>query len=93
MMATPADWISLLVMLVSAKSKSTVLAVMIPFVLIFIPSFPGNIESSVINKISGLLPDRMLQINIALGYFVVSCYLSGISAHANLLVKGIFNGQ
>lgn len=62
-------FISLLVMLVSARSKSTVLAVMLPFVMIFIPSFLGNMESPGINKILGLLPDRLLQINTALGYF------------------------
>lgn len=62
-------FLSLLTMLVSATSKSAVLAVLTPFVMIFIPSFLGSIESPVINKILGLLPDRLLQVNTALGYF------------------------
>lgn len=62
-------FISFLTMLISAKTKSAVLAVMLPFVLIFIPSFLGNINSSAVNKILGLLPDRLLQISTALGYF------------------------
>lgn len=62
-------FISFLTMLVSAKTKSAVLAVSFPFVLIFIPSFLENINSPVINKILGLLPDRLLQIGVALRYF------------------------
>ena len=62
-------FISLLVMLTSAKTKSTVLAAILPFILIFIPSFLGNIQSPVINKMLGLLPDRLLQINVAVNYF------------------------
>lgn len=62
-------FISLLAMLVSARTRSAVLAVMIPFVLIFVPSFLSNIQSPVMNKILGLLPDRLLQISRALGFF------------------------
>lgn len=58
-----------LCMLVSAKTKSAVVAVMVPFVLIFLPSFLGNLESGAVNKILGLLPDRLLQVGNALGYF------------------------
>lgn len=62
-------FISFLTMLISAKTRSTVLAVMTPVVLIFIPSFISNIDSPVVNKIIGLLPDQLLQIQMALGYF------------------------
>lgn len=62
-------FMAFLTMLISARTKSTVLAVITPFVLIFIPSFLGNIESAGINKILGLLPDRLLQISRAFGYF------------------------
>ncbi len=58
-----------LAMYVSARTRSSVLAVMAPFVLIFIPSFISNIDSPVINKILGLLPDRLLQVNEQLKYF------------------------
>lgn len=58
-----------LCMLVSARVRSAVPAVMVPFVLIFLPSFLGNLESAAVNKILGLLPDRLLQVGTALGYF------------------------
>lgn len=62
-------FISALSMLVSAKTKSAVIAVMVPVVLIFIPSFIGNINSPLANKIIELLPDQLLQTGVALGYF------------------------
>lgn len=62
-------FISFLTMFLSAKTKSAVLAVMLPFVLIFIPSFLGNIESPLVSKILGLLPDRLLQVSTAIIYF------------------------
>lgn len=62
-------FISFLSMLVSAKTRSSVLAVMIPFILIFIPSFLGNIDSPLVNKVIGLLPDQLLQVGNALKYF------------------------
>ena len=58
-----------LCMLVSARIRSAVPAVMVPFVLIFLPSFLGNLESAAVNKILGLLPDRLLQVGTALDYF------------------------
>ena len=62
-------FISFLSMLVSAKTRSSVLAVMVPFILIFIPSFIANINSPFVNKVIGLLPDQLLQIGNALKYF------------------------
>lgn len=62
-------FISFLCMLVSAKTKSAVVAAMIPVILIFVPSFLGNINSPVINKILGLLPDQLLQIGMAMNLF------------------------
>lgn len=62
-------FISFLSMLVSAKTRSTVAAVTVPFVLIFIPSFLGNINSPAISRILGLLPDQLLQTGAALGFF------------------------
>ena len=51
-------------MLVSAKTHTTVLAVTIPFVLLFIQSFLGGF--SVLSDVLGLLPDQLLQINMAI---------------------------
>ena len=56
-------------MLVSAKTRSSVFAVMVPFELIFLPSFLSNIKSTRLNKVLGLLPDQLLQIANALKYF------------------------
>ena len=62
-------FISFLSMLVSAKTRSTVMAVMIPFILIFIPSFLANINSAAVSKILYLLPDQLLQVGNVLNYF------------------------
>ncbi|MDD3413729.1 MAG: ABC transporter permease [Lachnospiraceae bacterium] len=62
-------FMSVFCMLVSAKTKSSVVAVIIPFVVLFLPSFVGNIDSAVVNKILGLLPDQLLQVNLVFVYF------------------------
>lgn len=62
-------FIAFLTMWVSAKTRSAVLSVMVPFVMIFIPSFMGNIDSNLVNKILGLMPDRLLQVNSAVRIF------------------------
>lgn len=56
-----------LTMLVSAKTKSTVVAVLVPFVLIFLPSFLVDIPGW--GKILGLFPDQLLQMNQVVKYF------------------------
>ena len=58
-----------LTMLVSAACKSAVVAVMVPFILIFIPSFFSGIRFSLVNKIIGLMPDQLLQMNMSVVYF------------------------
>lgn len=62
-------FISFLSMVVSAKTKSSVLAVMIPVLLVFIPSFFLNLNSFLVNKIIALLPDQLLQTKTALDRF------------------------
>lgn len=62
-------FISFLVMFISAKGKSAVVAVMTPVVLIFLPSFVGEFDGPAVDKILGLLPDQLLQVNMALKYF------------------------
>ena len=59
----------LLTMLVSAKTNSAVMAVLIPFIFIFLPSFLSGINSIFLKKITGLLPDQLLQINMAVRFF------------------------
>lgn len=55
-------------MLVSAKTHTTVLAVTIPFVLLFIQSFLGGF--SVLSDVLGLLPDQLLQINMSIRFLL-----------------------
>ncbi len=62
-------FISFLCMLVSARTRSAVVAVMLPFVLVFLPSFLSGIPSSTVQKIIGLLPDQLLQTGSALNLF------------------------
>ncbi len=62
-------FMAFLTMLVSAKTRSTVIAVIVPFALIFLPSFIGGMEGPVISKVLGVLPDRLLQVSNALSYF------------------------
>lgn len=56
-----------LVMFLSAKTHSAVLAVTVPFILLFIPSFLDGI--SVLSEMLGLLPDQLLQMGMAVKYF------------------------
>lgn len=56
-------------MLVSAKTHSTVVAVTIPFIMIFLDSFLGGIHA--LSKVLGLMPDQLLQMNMAVKYFNV----------------------
>lgn len=58
-----------LVMLVSAAARSSVLAVTVPFILIFLPSFLSNTDLPLLNRILGLLPDQLLQMNQVVKYF------------------------
>lgn len=68
-------FLAFLSMLVSARTRSAVPAVMVPVLLIFLPSFLSNIDSLVVSRIISLLPDQLLQIGKALDYFQL--YLIG----------------
>lgn len=54
-------------MLVSAKFRSTVLAVTVPFMLLFIPSFLSGISG--LSNILAILPDQLLQISDVISLF------------------------
>lgn len=60
-----------LTMFVSAKSKSTVLAAIVPFILIFAPSVLGILDNRLLSKILGLFPDQLLQMNVVIKLFNV----------------------
>ncbi|MCM1174129.1 MAG: ABC transporter permease [Blautia sp.] len=59
----------LLTMLVSAKTKSTVFAVTIPFVLLFLPGFIDTGGSFTAEKLMCLLPDKLMDVNQTLSLF------------------------
>lgn len=77
---------SFLCMLVSARTRSAVVAVMLPFVLIFLPAFLTNISSAAVQKIIGLLPDQLLQTGSALNRFNLYCVGGHIVGAVPLLV-------
>lgn len=54
-------------MLVSVITRSAVVSIALPFVLLFLPSFVGNINA--LSGVLGLLPDQLLQISVAVRYF------------------------
>ena len=62
---------ALLTMWVSAKTRSTVFASMVPFLLVFLPSFLENLNSDWVSKALGLFPHQLLEIYQALRYFYV----------------------
>lgn len=58
-----------LTMFVSAWTKSPVVAVMVPFAAIFLPGFLVSSTGSMMSKVLGLMPDQLLQMNLAVIYF------------------------
>lgn len=56
-----------LAMLVSAKTRSAVFAVTVPFIVLFVPSFLSSVNA--LSEILGLLPNQLLQISYAIGAF------------------------
>lgn len=56
-------------MFISAKSRSTVLSVTIPFIMLFIPTFLSDV--SPLSGVLNLLPDQLLKINEIIGKFNV----------------------
>ena len=60
-------------MLVSAWSRSATVAVTVPFVLIFLPSVLDNLGSDWMSKLTGLLPDQLFQMDLAVRYFNLYC--------------------
>ena len=62
-------FILLLTMLVSATTRSTALAAIIPFIVIFLPSFIGDSKYEIVGEILAVLPDRLLAINQSISLF------------------------
>lgn len=79
-------FILFLTMLISAASRSAVVAVMMPFILIFVPSFLGGIRFPLINKILGLMPDQLLQMNMVVSYFNLYSIAGRIMGAAGIIL-------
>lgn len=62
-------FIDSLAMLVSAKTKSTVVSVIVPFAVIFAPSVIGVINTPLAEKINGLMPYQLIQMNSVISEF------------------------
>ncbi len=62
-------FIALLTMLVSAKTKSAVISVMIPFILLLIPSVFSGGNHHLLNQILAVLPDRLMDIDAVVKTF------------------------
>ena len=63
-------FVLLLTMLVSAMTRSTALAAIVPFIVIFLPSFIGDSHKfGIVEKIIAVLPDRLLAINQSISLF------------------------
>ncbi len=54
-------------MVISAKTRSSVLAVSIPFIIIFLPSFLGNLDA--FSDFLGLMPEQLLSIGQMISMF------------------------
>ena len=77
--------VSLISMLISVKTRSAILAAVIPFVLLLMPSYIPDTAIPVIRKIAGLLPDQLLQLNLVLGKFNLYGFGDNVTGAANLL--------
>ena len=63
-------FVLLLTMLVSAMTRSTALAAIVPFIVIFLPSFIGDSHKyGIVEKIIAVLPDRLLAVNQSISLF------------------------
>ncbi len=74
--------IGFLIMWISAKTKSPVLAVLIPSLLILLPEYLWGFYSPTMRRIIGILPDKLLDIGQAITYL----YLYKIGDHITTAV-------
>lgn len=70
-------FIGFLVLWISAKTKSPVLAVLIPSLLLLLPGFLHEFYSPTMRRVIGILPDKLLDIGEAIQYL----YLYTIQNH------------
>lgn len=61
-------FVGFFVLWISAKTKSPVLAVLIPSLILLLPGFLWNFYSPTMRRIIGILPDKLLDIGVAIQY-------------------------
>lgn len=62
-------FVAFLVMWISAKARSSLLAVTVPYLILFLPSFLDSLRSTkYIGKVLSLLPDRLLDVSMSASY-------------------------
>ena len=64
-------FLALLAMLISAASRSTAAAVLVPMVLIFVPEFLSDGGGRLLQKLLGLLPENLLTLPMMLRQFAL----------------------
>lgn len=88
-------FILLMMMFASAKTRSTKFAVIIPFIVVMIPSVLAGIANSIplVEKILGLLPDQLLNMCQLIQYFSLYRINGEITGSLNLLLPmyGVFS--
>ena len=62
-------FIILLTVFVSAKTKSAVVSVMVPFIVLLVPSFLSGGDGYILNQILGMLPDKLMELNMTVKTF------------------------
>lgn len=73
-------FLAFLVMFTAAKTRTSLIAVTMPFVLIILPNFLANYETGFLEKVLGLFPDRLLQLGNSMNYleiYSVGKYVAG----------------
>lgn len=77
--------VAVIVMLVSAKTRSAVVPVVAFFVLVLMPSYIPDDTYNIITKAAGLLPDQLLQLSFVFQKLTMYSFGESITGAANVL--------
>lgn len=80
-------FLALLAMLISAASRSTAAAVLVPMVLIFVPEFLSDGGGRLLQKLLGLLPENLLTLPMMLRQFALYAIGGGGSSARSLCCR------
>ena len=79
-------FIGSLIMWISAKTKSSVLAVLIPSLVILLPDYLRENNSNIVFFVVGILPDRLLDIWEAIQYLYLYSFAGHVMAAVPILL-------